>query len=170
VVVERRLGRDALQAHLPEALAANREGSGIDHVVVALASYSVGESLLHHYEDRLPALEHRYLNSLLLLNRVPECTLLFVCSEAPTAEVMDYYRSLVPADVAERIARQARCVTLSDRTGRSLASKVLDRPDIIEEIRREIGERPAVIEPWNVTEDEVAVALAIGRSGSTRSA
>lgn len=160
--MEPRLGRDALQARLPEALAANEAGSGIDHVIVALASYSIGESLLAHYEDRLPALEHRYLNSLLVLNRVHDCEVLFVCSEPPTAEVMDYYRSIVTTDTADRMARQARCVALSDRTARSLASKLLDRPDVVEEVRRTIGDRPAVIEPWNVTEDEVVVAIAIG--------
>jgi hypothetical protein len=34
-------------------LAANEPGSDIDHVVIALASYSVGESLLSHYVERL---------------------------------------------------------------------------------------------------------------------
>jgi hypothetical protein len=162
VVVEPGIGRDELQAQLPAALAANQPGSGVDHVLVALASYSVGESLLAHYEDRLPALEHRYLNSLLLMNRVADCELLFLCSEAPAPEVMEYYRSIVPAASAERMARQARCVTLADGSARSLASKLLDRPDVVEAIRRTIGDRLALIEPWNVTEDEVAVARAIG--------
>ncbi len=162
VVVQRDLGRDALQAQLATALAANQPGSGVDHVLVALASYSIGESLLAHYEDRLPALEHRYLNSLLLLNRVADCDLLFVCSEPPADEVLEYYRSIVSPAAAERMARQARCVAIADRSPRSLASKLLDRPDVLEAIRREIGDRLAVIEPWNVTDDEVAVALAIG--------
>ncbi len=38
VVVEPELDRDELQARLPQALAANQPGSGIEHVVVALAS------------------------------------------------------------------------------------------------------------------------------------
>jgi hypothetical protein len=162
VVVDEETGRDALQARLPAALAANQPGSGVDHVVVALASYSIGESLLEHYEDRLPALEHRYLNGLLALHRIPECELLFVCSEAPPAELMAYYRAIVPSESAARMERQARCVALADRSARSLASKLLDRPDVLDEIRRTIGDRPALIEPWNVTEDEVAVGLAIG--------
>jgi hypothetical protein len=162
VVVDAEAGRDALQARLPEALAANQAGSGIDHVVVALASYSIGESLLEHYEDRLPALEHRYLNGLLALHRIRECELLFVCSEAPPAEVMAYYRSIVAPETAARMERQGRCVALADRSARSLASKLLDRPEVLDEIRRTIGDRPALIEPWNVTEDEVAVGLAIG--------
>ncbi len=162
VVVGPELDRDALQARLPEALAANSAGSGVEHVVVALASYSIGESLLAHYEDRLPALEHRYLNAQLLLHRVTGCEFLFLCSVAPEAEVLDYYRSIVPAETAERMARQFRCLALDDRTSRPLARKVLDRPDVLEQIREAIGDRPAVIEPWNVTEDEVAVALAVG--------
>src|SRR5688572_28133536 len=157
VVVEPELDRDALQALLPAALAANSAGSGIDHVVVALASYSVGESLLAHYEDRLTALEHRYLNAMLLLHRVTGCEFLFVCSEAPAPEVLEYYRSIVPAETAARMARQSRCLSLDDHTARPLARKLLDRPDVLERIRQLIGDRPAVVEPWNVTEDEVAV-------------
>jgi PGM1 C-terminal domain len=54
---------DEVQRLLPDALMANRPASGVDHVLVALPSYSVGESLLSHYADRIPALEHRYLVS-----------------------------------------------------------------------------------------------------------
>ena len=51
---------ERVQARLPGALAANVAGSGVEHVVLALASYSVGESLLSHYVERIPAMEHRY--------------------------------------------------------------------------------------------------------------
>ena len=51
---------DAVQAKLAAALAANRPGSGVDHVLIAMPSYSVGESLLSHYANRIPSLEHRY--------------------------------------------------------------------------------------------------------------
>jgi PGM1 C-terminal domain len=152
---------ERVQARLPEALAANVAGSGVDHVVVAMPSYSVGESLLSHYVARIPAMEHRYLNAQLLLNRIEQCTFVFVCSEAPTSEVVDYYRTLVPADVAERLRTRVRCIVVADRGARPLASKLLDRPDVLAELRDLIGARLAVIEPWNVTEDEVAVAVAL---------
>lgn len=152
---------ERLQAALPGVLAANVPGSGRDHVVVAMASYSLSESLLHHYGARIPAMEHRYLNGALMLNLI-DCDLVFVCSLAPDPEVLDYYCSLVAPDAAERMRRRVHCVVVDDESTRSLAEKLLDRPDLVERIRAIVGDRPAVIEPWNVTENEVAVALELG--------
>jgi hypothetical protein len=42
---------DELQGRLGEVLAANQAGSSVDHVLIALPSFSVGESLLSHYVD-----------------------------------------------------------------------------------------------------------------------
>ena len=39
--------------------------------------------------------------------------------------------------------------------------KLLERPDLVEELRGSLAGRPAFIEPWNVTEAEVDVALAL---------
>ncbi len=80
-------GFERVQAGLPAAMAANAPGSGVDHVVIAMASYSLGESLLSHYAARIPALEHRYLNAQLLLNRI-DCDFVFVCSQAPPADAV----------------------------------------------------------------------------------
>jgi len=52
---------DDLQQRLGAAVAANRPGSDVEHVLIALPSFSLGESLLSHYADRIPSLEHRYL-------------------------------------------------------------------------------------------------------------
>ena len=48
---------------------------------------------------------------------------------------------------------------MPDPSHRPIAEKLLDRPDLIAEIRRLIAGRPAYIEPWNVSDPEVAVAL-----------
>lgn len=150
-----------LQAALPDALAANSPGSGRDHVVVAMASYSLSPSLLAHYGERLPAMEHRYLTAVLQLART-DAELVVVCSVAPEPEVLAYYRALVPPDVAERMTRRVHVVALEDPSTRSLAEKLLDRPDLLDGIRRIVAGRTAFIEPWNVTEPEVAVALELG--------
>ena len=152
---------ERVQAKLPAALAANMPGSAVDHVVVALPSYSVGESLLSHYVERIPALEHRYLQAQLLLNRI-DCDFVFLCSSRPTGEVFDYYRGIVGPETAERLRTRVRCIVVDDRGARSLAAKLLDRPDIIAVLDEFIGGREALIEPWNVTEHEVAVAVALG--------
>ena len=152
---------ERLQEALPDALAANVPGSGRDHAVVAMASFSLSDSLLAHYGPRLPAMEHRYLNASLLLNRI-DADLVFVCSLAPDPEVLAYYRSLVAPDIAERMQRRVHVVALDDPSPRPLAEKLLDRPDLLDEVRGLVDGRTAMIEPWNVTEHEVGVALALG--------
>ncbi len=153
---------DELQGRLGEALAANRAGSGTDHVVIALPSFSVGESLLSHYVDRIPSLEHRYLLAVLLLHRIESCHFAFVSCSAPEPDVIEYYLSLLPAGAQAGARRRLRIVEVPDATGRAVASKMLDRPDLIEDLRWWIAGRPAVIEPWNVQADEVALAERLG--------
>lgn len=122
-------GFDELQSRLPAALGANEPGSEVNHVVVVMASYSVGETLLSHYAERLGPLEHRYLLVQFLVNRVHGCEVLFVCSEAPSTEVVEYYWALVDSDAAERIRANVSYVVIPDNSARSLAAKLLDRPD-----------------------------------------
>ena len=59
-----------LQTRLGVAYAANTVESTTSHTVVVLPSFSLGESLLSHYANRLPALEHRFLVCVLML-RMP---------------------------------------------------------------------------------------------------
>ena len=151
---------DALQGRLGPALELSQPGRDDEHVMVALPSFSLGESLLSHYGDRIPALEHRYLLAMLVLNRVA-CDLVLVVCQAPTPEVVDYYLSLIRPE--RRAAARARLHVLEvpDPSHRSIAEKLLDRPDLIDEVRGLIAGRPAYIEPWNVSDSEVAVALAL---------
>jgi hypothetical protein len=76
-------GFDTLQASLNRAVALNRPGQGWPHVVVVLPSLSLGEAVLAHYGPRLPALEHRYLASFFLLQRIPSCEVIYVTTLAP---------------------------------------------------------------------------------------
>jgi hypothetical protein len=151
-----------LQERLGAALAANRPASGVEHVVIALPSFSVGESLLSHYADRIPSLEHRYLVAQLVPNRIDSCRMVFISSRHPGQEVLDYYASLGPPDRREAAREAFHVLVVPDESGRSVAAKLLDRPDLLDELRRLVGDRPALIEPWNVTDAEVAVAEAIG--------
>ncbi|HET9443879.1 MAG TPA: peptide ligase PGM1-related protein [Acidimicrobiales bacterium] len=150
---------EELQAELASAWAVNRPGSTTPHVIVALPSYSVGESLLSHYAERIPALEHRFLLAQLLLHRIPGLELVFLSSQAPGGEVVDYYHSLVPSQERGRASARFRSVVVPDRSARSIAAKLLDRPDVLDRLRGSFAGRPVLIEPWNVTESEVEVAL-----------
>ena len=147
-----------LQGRLGEALAANQADSGVEHVLIALPSFSVGETLLSHYAERIPSLEHRYLVAVLLLHRIESCRFVFVSCRAPDQAVVDYYLSLMPADNRASARRRLQVVEVADPGARPVARKVLDSPDLVEELRSLVGDRPAVIEPWNVQLDEVALA------------
>ena len=156
------VGFEELQAGLADAVAANTPGSAVPHVCVALPSFSVGESLLSHYADRIPALEHRYLLAALMLHRIESCELVFLSCVAPGDEVLDYYTSLVPAPLRASMRRRLRVLEVPDRSARSIAAKLLDRPDVLDDLRRSFDGRAAFIEPWNVTVDEVEVAERLG--------
>lgn len=151
-----------LRRTLGPAWTANKPGSTIPHVLVVLPSFSVGESLLAHYAPRIPALEHRYLLSCLLLPRLPCCELVFLTCQHPGKVILDYYRALLPA--AQRSAAMARfrLVVVPDLSPRPIGAKLLDRPDLLAELRASFGGRPAFIEPWNVTAAEVEVAQRLG--------
>lgn len=151
---------DELQEQdLGSAVAANRPGSGVPHVVIALASYSMSETVLSHYGERVLALEHRYLVSSLMTHRLPDVHWLYLSSLRPDDALDRYYRTLGPDPGG--FAARTRLLDLGDTDGRSLAAKVLERPDVVARIRDHIGGRTAFIEPWNVTEAEVAVAEAL---------
>ncbi len=153
---------DEVQRGLGRALAANRPGSGVDHVMIVLPSYSVSESILSHYGDRIPSLEHRYLVALLVAGRIQACEILFISTRRPDAAVVDYYLSLMPDGVRDRARSRISFVEMDDGTPRSVAARLVDQPPVLDAIRRQIGDRPAFMEPWNVTANEVALAIALG--------
>ena len=150
-----------LQQKLGPALAANRAGSTTPHVMIAMPSYSVSESLLSHYGNRIASLEHRYLNAIAVAGRIASCDVVYISTAAPLPEVFDYYLALLPEDRRDATRARVRFVEIDDGTSRSVAAKLLDNPDLIAAIRAHIGDRPAFIEPWNVTEFEVNLALAL---------
>ena len=159
---ERAARFNELQARLGPGLEANTPGSAQPHVCIVLPSFSVGESLLSHYANRIPALEHRYLLSTLMLHRIESCEIVFLCSVAPTRDMIEYYASLVPAAARAGVRDRIRIFEIPDRSARSVAAKLLDRTDLLDELRDTIAGRAAFIEPWNVTEHEVDVALQLG--------
>ena len=150
---------ERLQHDLEAAYALNTPESTVPHVVVVLPSYSVGESLLSHYSSRLAALEHRFLAALLML-RMPAARLVYFCSAEPDAAVIDHCLSLLPDSLDAR--ERFRLVVVDDPSARAVATKLLDRPDVLADVTRWIGDDPAFIEPWNVTESETQLALALG--------
>ena len=149
---------EELQTSLGPVWNLNRPGSSADHVVVVLPSFSIGESLLSHYATRIPALEHRYLVTSLMLYRIETCELVFLTCQAPDNRVLDYYASLLPASHHDSVRTRFRLAVVPDDSPRPVAAKLLERPDLMAELRAFLANRPAFIEPWNVTQREVEVA------------
>jgi pheganomycin biosynthesis PGM1-like protein len=153
---------DRLQAELGPALAATGPGSSSPHVIVSLPSHSMPQRLLDHHASHLPGLEHRALLDGLHAARSPGARVVVVTSAAPSPAVLDYYAHLARPDAPDEARRRISCLVVPDDGARGIAAKLLDRPDLLADLRRRIDRAPAVIEPWNVTGDEVAVALALG--------
>jgi hypothetical protein len=147
-----------LQQRLGDAWKVNSPSSSTDHVIVAMPSFSLGESTLAHYASRIPALEHRYLNAIFLLNTLPSCEFVFLSTVAPDPEVLEYYFSLFPSDRIDDAKRRMKVFVVPDSSPRPLAQKLKDFPEIISDLRQHFGGRPVFIEPWNVTPHEVAIA------------
>ena len=153
---------ETVQNRLGPTLALNRPGGREPHVLVALPSFSVGESMLSHYADRIPSLEHRYLIAALMLGRIPGCEMIYLSCADPGDEMVEYYASLGSSGHRDGVRSRFRPVVLPDRSARPVAAKLLDRDDVILQLKDMIGDRPAFIEPWNVTAAEVEVALRLG--------
>ncbi len=130
--------------------------------MVVLPSFSLAETLLAHYATRLPALEHRFLVASVLLGRVPTCHMVFLASQHPGQEVIDYYLDLLPPEAQESARRRLEVVVVEGRPGRSLAANLAEAPAVVEDLRRRLGDRPAYVEPWNVTAAEVEVGRLLG--------
>lgn len=156
------MARDETQRRLTSVLHAHRPGSGVPHVVVSLPSLSIAPSLLAHYGCRLPVLEHRYLIGLTLLRHLRDCELVFVCSVAPSAEVIEDYLDLLPVEARADCRRRFRVLAVDDLSPRGLSAKLLERPDLVRRLRSWVGDRPAFVDPWTVTADEVRLAEALG--------
>jgi hypothetical protein len=147
---------------LARARSANHRGSSVAHTVVVLPSYSVGPSLLARYGERIAALEHRQLLTMLMLPLVPGSEIVFVTAKHPTEAVLEYYLSLMPEEVRGSVRGRLRVVEVPDTSPRSITAKLLERPDLMAEIRSMTRGRLAFIEPWNVTHLEMDVARELG--------
>ena len=137
------------------------QGSTMEHVVVVLPSHTMPPRLLSHNASQLPALEHRALVDSLQVAHSPGVEVIVVTSAAPPEAVLTYYARLACPNSPEQARRRISCMVVPDDGARGISAKLLDRPDLLTVLRERIAGRPAVIEPWNVTTDEVAVALAL---------
>jgi PGM1 C-terminal domain len=107
------------------------------------------------------AYEERMLFSLLEL-RDPGVRLSYVTSSPVAPDVIDYYLRLLPRRMRRHARSRLTLVALGERTTRPLSEQLLERPAVLERIRRGLrGTRACHMVPYNTTALERDVALAL---------
>ena len=115
-------------------------------MLVVLPSYSVSESLLSHYGDRIPSLEHRYLGAISDPGSRPVMRDRGTSRPAvPSRPPSTTTPALLPPDRRAGVEGQTQDhAKWNDGTPRSVAARLVHRPDLIAELRATIGGRPAL--------------------------
>jgi len=145
---------------LHAAWEADRPGSDAPRVVITLPSYSVDRSVYDHFGARLGPLEHRYLYIILRASQ-PGARIIYFSSRPVPDYVVDGYLRLVPASTRELVRRNSLLLSPDDPSPRPLAAKILENQSVLRAARQFVGRDEALLEPWNVTEPERDLALAL---------
>ena len=107
------------------------------------------------------AYEERLLCTLLEL-RDPNIRMVYVTSSAVATSTIDYYLSLLPRSVRRDARSRLTLSALGEGSARPLSEKLLDRPRVLQRLRRMIGGWPAChLVPYNTTSSERDLALAL---------
>ena len=110
----------------------------------------------------LQAYEERFLFLLLLL-RQPRARLVYVTSQTIHPSIVDYYLGLLPGIIPSHARKRLHLVSPLDGSSRPLSAKLLERPRLLEQIRRLVPDPDrAHLVPFNTTELERDLALALG--------
>jgi PGM1 C-terminal domain len=115
----------------------------------------------HEPPAEAQAYEERLLSSLFELCD-PHLHMTYVTSSPIALSTIDYYLSLLPRKLRRSARGRLTLIALGDRSTRPLSEKLLERPRILERIRRSIPEpRRSHLVPYNVTVLERDLALAL---------
>jgi hypothetical protein len=110
----------------------------------------------------LQAYEERFLFLLLLL-RQPRARVVYVTSQTVHPSIIDYYLGLLPGIIPSHARQRLHLVSPLDGSSRPLSAKLLERPRLLEQIRRLIPDPDrAHLVPFNTTELERDLALGLG--------
>lgn len=136
--------------------------SSLDHfntdeqTIVVVPSADLDVSLT---ASQLQAYEERFLFLLFLL-RQPRARMIFVTGQRIADEIVDYYLDLLPGVVQSHARRRLFFVSPMEARWRSLARKLLDRPQLIEEIRALIPDpNQAHLVPFMTSWDDRELAM-----------
>lgn len=155
---------DALQARLLPMWPSMTLRTMRPQLRTVIVVHSMPDDLLPaHLAPVFPAYEERFLCLVLSLLRAPGSRVIYITSQPVLPQVVDYWFGLVPGlDTAEARSRLF-LVSPVDGSARSLTSKLLDRPRLLERIRRLVVDPElAVIVPFMTRESEARLALELG--------
>ena len=108
------------------------------------------------------ALEERFLFLLLLL-RMPRFRVIYLTGRTVPERVIEYYLSLLPGVIPSHARARLHMVAVHDGTPRALAAKLVERPRVLDEVRRLIPDRARChLVPYSTTTLERDLALALG--------
>ncbi|MEO8822679.1 MAG: hypothetical protein ABI366_03820, partial [Ginsengibacter sp.] len=126
--------------------------------VVVIPSLTLDQEILakvdgvNHYEERMLCM--------LMLLRMPNTHVIYVTSMPVHNIIMDYYLHLLPGITGYHARQRLKTLACFDTSPKSLTQKILERPRLIERIRKNIptGFASHMI-CFNVTEAERLLAL-----------
>lgn len=132
-----------------------------ERTVVVIPGLSLDQETLGRIAGA-PHYEERQL-SLLMLLRLPRTRIVYVTSTPVDPAVIDYYLGLLTGVPAGHARRRLTLLSAYDGAARSLTSKILERPRLLQRIRDAIAD-PATshISCFNTTADEVTLAVRLG--------
>ncbi|RYG43221.1 MAG: carboxylate-amine ligase, partial [Chitinophagaceae bacterium] len=126
--------------------------------VVILPSLTLDQEILSkvkgvvHYEERLLCL--------LMLLRMPRTHVIYLTSTTIDPAIIDYYLHLLPGITGYHALQRLTLLSCYDASSKSLTEKILERPRLIERIRKSIpGDHVAHMACFNVTPYERTLAV-----------
>jgi PGM1 C-terminal domain/ATP-grasp domain len=112
-------------------------------------------SIVQAYEERLLFL--------LLLLRQPCLQLIYVTGREVEQAIVDYYLALLPGVIPSQARARLHMIAARDGSPRPLTTKLLERPRVLEAIRRRIPDRERChLVPFTTTPLERDLALCLG--------
>jgi Pre ATP-grasp domain/PGM1 C-terminal domain len=151
---------DTLQEKLVPLWASMQGMTQDEQTIVVVCSMTLDEPNMP--ASIIQAYEERFLFLLLLL-RQPRARLVYVTSQAVHPSIIDYYLSLLPGIIPSHARQRLHLVSPLDGSSRPLSAKLLERPRLLEQLRRLVPNPDrAHLVPFNTTELERDLALALG--------
>ncbi|MEO6489888.1 MAG: peptide ligase PGM1-related protein [Ferruginibacter sp.] len=129
--------------------------------VVIIPSLSLDQEILSkikgivHYEERMLCL--------LMLLRMPLTNVIYVSSMPIADVIIDYYLGLLPGITGHHARKRLIQISCFDSSSKPLTQKILERPRVIESIRKHITDVPSShLTCYNITPLEKTLAVHLG--------